>query len=78
MGLFLRMRRKPPHPELETEDKALAERMLAGDEEAFEDFFDGHLVSATVLELDRGAVYLDSGPEGGAAARFESGCGRAS
>lgn len=28
--------------ELETGDKALAERMLAGDEEAFEDFFEKH------------------------------------
>jgi RNA polymerase sigma-70 factor (ECF subfamily) len=36
------MRRKPPPPELEAGDKALAERMLAGDEEAFEDFFNSH------------------------------------
>lgn len=36
------MRRVSPPLELEAGDKALAERMLAGDEEAFEDFFNGH------------------------------------
>lgn len=36
------MRRELPPVELESGDKALAERMLAGDEAAFEEFFDGH------------------------------------
>jgi RNA polymerase sigma-70 factor (ECF subfamily) len=35
-------RRKSTFEELEPGDRALAERMLAGDEEAFEEFFEGH------------------------------------
>ncbi|MCG8462867.1 MAG: RNA polymerase sigma factor, partial [Holophagales bacterium] len=33
---------KRPLPELESEDRALADRMLAGDRAAFDEFFEGH------------------------------------
>ena len=36
------MRRESAPLELESDDKALAKRMLAGDEDAFESFFDNH------------------------------------
>ncbi len=40
---FISMRPlRPKLPELEPDDRALARRMLAGDEAAFEDFFEGH------------------------------------
>jgi len=35
-------RREPTFEQLEPGDRALAERMIAGDEEAFEEFFEGH------------------------------------
>ncbi len=42
-GLILGMgRRTPTFQELEPDDRALARRMLAGDEAAFEKFFEGH------------------------------------
>lgn len=46
-------RRNRKLPELEPGDLALAQRMLAGDEEAFEGFFDGHFPALYRFTLAR-------------------------
>ncbi len=40
-------------PELEPDDRALAERVLGGDEEAFDDFFEGHFPALYRFALSR-------------------------
>ncbi len=45
--------RTPTPPELESDDRALAERMLAGDNEAFEAFFAGHFPALYRFALTR-------------------------
>ena len=46
-------RRSRSFPELEPADRALAERVLAGDEEAFDDFFEGHFPALYRFALAR-------------------------
>ncbi len=50
MGMRLRPR---TFPELEPDDRALAERVLGGDEEAFDDFFEGHFPALYRFALAR-------------------------
>lgn len=45
--------RAPTPPALEKDDRALAERMLAGDSEAFETFFEGHFPALYRFALAR-------------------------
>ena len=48
------MRLRPrTFPELEPDDRALAERVLGGDEEAFDDFFEGHFPALYRFALAR-------------------------